>query len=145
MRNGRPNWNYVVCNGGGNLIVLGWFLVWLTFSAINTDDEDFPQHSPHIPIFMTWRTALSFLSCLAIVFLTVVTELVTDEFDDLQEGLGPVGKFFGRFSELFLSIGFMTAFGLYGSASFIPAETTTRLVFDSILTIDNRFVALRRF
>ena len=129
MRNGRPNWNYVVCNGGGNLFVLGWFLVFLTFSAVKPDEDIL--ESPHIPIYVNLRSVLAFMACSGVVFLTVVTEMVTDEYDDLQEGLGPVGNVFGRFSELFLSIGFMVAFGCYGTASFFPVMTTTRMVFNS--------------
>jgi hypothetical protein len=133
LRNGRPNWNYVVCNGGGNLFVLGWFLIWLTFSAVHADED--VLDSPHIPIYVNLRSALAFFACAGIVCLTVVTEHVTDEYDDLQEGLGALGKFFGRFSELFLSLGFMAVFGCYGAASFFPAITTARMVADAMLTI----------
>lgn len=132
MRNGRPNWNYVVCNGGGPLYVFGWFLFWLSFTAIRGDD-DATFYSSYIPIYMGLRGVFSCLACFLIVLLTTMIEHVTDEYDDLQEGLGPIGRVFGRFSELFVSLSFMTAFGLYGAASFFPSESTIRLVFDAIL------------
>ena len=135
MRNGRPNWNYVVCNGAGNLYVFGWFLVWLSFSAVSTEQGVFDNSSPHLPIFLNLRSAMSFLSCITIVGLTVATEVVTDEYDDFEEGLGAVGRLFGRFSELALSLAFMTAFAVYGACSFFPSESTSRLVFDSVVVI----------
>lgn len=134
MRNGRPNWNFVVCNGGGNLFVLGCFLFWLSFSAIPLEDEDM-LYSAHIPIYISLRSACAFTACLIIVGLTVVTEQVTDEYEDLEEGLGAIGRIFGRFSELFISLGFLLGFALYGMSSFFPSESTIRMVFDALLTI----------
>ena len=132
MRNGRPNWNYVVCNGGGPLYVVGWFFFWVAFSAMK-GDEELVVDAPQIPINMSVRSAFAFLSALAILFLTVVVEYVTDEHDDLQEGLGTVGQYCGRFSELFISLCFMAAFGFYGASSFFPSDTTIRKIFDALL------------
>lgn len=134
MRSGRPNLDFVVCNGGASLYVFGWFLFWLAFCALPGDNE-WAIDVPAIPIYASFRGCLAFASCIAIVSLTVLTEYVTDEFDDLQEGLGSIGKLSGRFSELLMSVCFMLAFALYGVASFFPAETTPRKIFNAFLVI----------
>lgn len=134
INSGRPNLDFVVCNGGGPLYVFGWFLFWLAFCALRGNDE-WALGVPQIPIYASLRGCLAFVACILIVGLTHLTEYITDECDDLQEGLGVIGKLAGRFSELLLSVCFMVAFGLYGTASFFPAETTARKIFNGILVI----------
>lgn len=134
MRHGRPNWNYVVCNGGGNLFVVGWIFFLVGFTAIPGNAVaaiDVPQ----IPIYMTFRSFLAYFSIFVIVLMTILVEYATDEHDDLQTGLGAIGKFTGRFSELFISLSFMFSFALYGIASFFPSETPMRIAVDIILVL----------
>ncbi|CAB9522038.1 expressed unknown protein [Seminavis robusta] len=132
MRNGRPNWSHVVCNGGGNLFMLGWFLFWLGFSGIDGHDE-WTYFHVHTPLYMNVRAILAALGCFIIVALTVVVEHMTDEHDDVLEA--PVGRHCGRFTELFLSIGFMVGFGLYGAASYFPSESNMRIIWNTMLTV----------
>ena len=134
MRSGRPNSDFIVCNGGGPLYIFGWFLFWLAFCALKGNDE-WAMDLPQIPVYASTRGCLAFVACILIVALTTLTEYVTDEFDDLQEGLGSVGRLSGRFSELLVSLCFMIAFGMYGIASFFPAESTARKIFDVVLVI----------
>jgi cytochrome c biogenesis protein CcdA len=132
MRNGRPNWNYVVCNGGGNLFVFGWFLFWVGFSAVGGEDG-WALFSLHTQFNVSLRGACAFVSCIVIVFLTVLVEQMTDEHDEVEQS--PVGRVCGRFTELLLSLGFMAAFGLYGISSYFPAESKMRIVWNSILLV----------
>jgi len=134
MRHGRPNLDYIVCNAGGPLYAFGWFLFWVVFCAVQGNDEDVVDFSK-IPIYNSLRGFLAFLSCILIVCLTVLTEYITDEFDDLQDGLGVVGIMAGRFSELFLSVCFMTAFAMYGVASFFPSATIIRTIANSFMVL----------
>jgi len=114
--------------------VIGWFLFWVAFSAVRGNDE-WAVDAAQIPIYVSLRSSMAFISSFAIILLTVVVEYVTDEHDDLQDGLGIIGQYCGRFSELFLSLSFMTIFGVYAAASFFPAETRMRKIANTILII----------
>lgn len=79
---GKPNFHPIVYNMGGPLFVLGWFLLWLGTSGVPAKYTAIPGEyllypklhdlnddlsSVYIPLFLNWRTWLSFMGGCAMV------------------------------------------------------------------------------
>lgn len=112
---GEPNPNPVVYNIGGPLFVFGWFLFWFGTASTTTAASG-------IPLFFTYRSALAFCTGAGMVPIVMVVDYAHDEGAEFL-GFGTDGRFFGRFWES--PIPFVSAWTLFGLASFLPFDGTS--------------------
>lgn len=120
-QDGKPNPNPVVYNLGGPLFVLGWFLFWIGMAA--TDQVD---SSSGLPLYLTARSALAFLSGCGMVPIVMMLDYAHDEGAEYV-GFGTDGRFFGRFAET--PIPFILAWTGLGVSALMPLASgspTTR-------------------
>jgi len=118
---GIPNPNPVVYNLGGPLFVLGWFIFWIGMAATTQVEE-----SSGLPIYLTARSALAFMSGCGMVPIVMMLDYAHDEGAEYV-GFGTDGRYFGRFAET--PIPFILAWTGLGLSSLMPfdfASTTTR-------------------
>ena len=118
---GKPNPNPVVYNLGGPLFVFGWFLFWIGMAA-----TDQGEGSSGLPIYVTARAAVAFLSGCGMVPIVMMLDYAHDEGAEYV-GFGTDGRFFGRFAET--PIPFILAWTGLGLASLMPFDidsATTR-------------------
>ena len=118
---GKPNPNPVVYNMGGPLFVFGWFLFWIGMAA-----TDQVKYSVGLPIYLTQRTALAFMSGCGMVPIVMMLDYAHDEGAEYT-GFGTDGRFFGRFFES--PIPFLLAWTSLGLSALMPfnfAAATTR-------------------
>jgi hypothetical protein len=123
---GRSNNNSstgaTVYSFGGPLLVFGWFWFWVGLNVVVAMPSAW-----YLPIYLTTRTVLSFISaCLVVVTLWMVG-FALDESDmavanGLSEesygfGLAP-GIFFGKVSEIIMAV--LPAWLLFGISAFLP-------------------------
>ena len=117
---GKPNPNPVVYNLGGPLFVFGWFLFWIGMAA-----TDQVGALSGLPIYVTARSAVAFMSGCGMVPIVMMLDYAHDEGAEYV-GFGTDGRFFGRFAET--PIPFILAWTGLGLASLMPFD------FDSATT-----------
>lgn len=111
-QDGKPNPNPVVYNLGGPLFVLGWFFFWIGMAA--TDQVD---SFSGLPLYLTARSALAFLSGCGMVPIVMMLDYAHDEGAEYV-GFGTDGRFFGRFAET--PIPFILAWTGLGLSALLP-------------------------
>lgn len=114
---GKPNPNPVVYNLGGPLFVLGWFFFWIGMAS-----TDQVENSSGLPLYLTLRSALAFLSGCGMVPIVMMLDYAHDEGAEYV-GFGTDGRFFGRFAES--PIPFILAWTCLGIASLLPFTSPT--------------------
>jgi len=116
---GRPNPNPVVYNLGGPLFVTGWFLFWIGMAS-----TDQTNGLSGLPIYLTFRSALAFMSGCGMVPIVMMLDYAHDEGAEYV-GFGTDGRYWGRFLET--PIPFILAWTGLGVSALLPYdfETTT--------------------
>ena len=116
---GRPNPNPVVYNLGGPLFVTGWFLFWIGMAS-----TDQTSGLSGLPIYLTLRSALAFMSGCGMVPIVMMLDYAHDEGAEYV-GFGTDGRYWGRFLET--PIPFILAWTGLGVSALLPYnfETTT--------------------
>jgi len=116
---GRPNPNPVVYNLGGPLFVTGWFLFWIGMAS-----TDQANGLSGLPIYITFRSALAFMSGCGMVPIVMMLDYAHDEGAEYV-GFGTDGRYWGRFLET--PIPFILAWTGLGVSALLPYdfETTT--------------------
>jgi len=116
---GRPNPNPVVYNLGGPLFVTGWFLFWIGMAS-----TDQVNGLSGLPIYLTFRSALAFMSGCGMVPIVMMLDYAHDEGAEYV-GFGTDGRYWGRFLET--PIPFILAWTGLGVSALLPYdfETTT--------------------
>lgn len=120
-QDGKPNPNPVVYNLGGPLFVLGWFFFWIGMAA-----TDQVESSSGLPLYLTARAALAFLSGCGMVPIVMMLDYAHDEGSEYV-CFGTDGRFFGRFAET--PIPFILAWTGLGVSALLPLASdspTTR-------------------
>ena len=121
---------------GGPLFVWGWFILWMGISCVpmNVSKHDIYPDIPHrayLPLFLNWRTSLSFFAGCGMIpvvgFLDYAHDLNAMWLGENDEGrvftnwhLGTNGAHFGLFLES--PWPFVMMFGLFGAASFLSYD-----------------------
>ena len=115
----RPNPNPIVYNLGGPFFVFGWFLFWIGMAA-----TDQVAGTTGLPLYLTVRSALAFMSGCGMVPIVRMLDYAHDEGAEFV-GFGTDGRYFGRFAET--PIPFLLAWTGLGLAALLPfnMETTT--------------------
>ena len=116
---GKPNPNPVVYNLGGPLFVTGWFFFWIGMASTDQVNGLFG-----LPIHLTIRSALAFMSGCGMVPIVMMLDYAHDEGAEYV-GFGTDGRYWGRFLET--PIPFILAWTGLGISALLPYnfETTT--------------------
>jgi len=148
---GKPNFHPIVYNMGGPLFVLGWFMLWMGTCSlpgvVNKDDiyYDPPNTNFYLPLFLNWRTWLSFMGGCAMVPVVRFLDFSHDEDGPwCNEGNGDVfgkwylgtdGTYFGLFAES--PWPFVMAWTCFGFSSFFAYNNSMEITWREILLFVN--------
>eukprot|EP00930_Biecheleria_cincta_P004318 TRINITY_DN10522_c0_g1_i2.p1 TRINITY_DN10522_c0_g1~~TRINITY_DN10522_c0_g1_i2.p1 ORF type:complete len:519 (+),score=90.15 TRINITY_DN10522_c0_g1_i2:107-1558(+) len=138
---GKPNFHPIVYNMGGPLFVWGWFMLWLGISGLPgvADPSDIYEADisiPYVPLFLNWRTLISF--CFGCGMVPVVRFLDYSHDED--------GKWLGEnsegnvFSRWWLGTD-GTYFGVFLESPWPFVIFWTMYGFSSMITFDNQIHA----
>jgi len=150
---GKPNFHPIVYNMGGPLFVWGWFFFWVGVSArpgpFFAADIYISMGAPYwVPLFLNWRTLLSFLGGCAMVPVVRFLDYSHDEDgpwlgenDETPKAvfgkwwLGTDGTYFGVFLES--PWPFVLAWTTFGFSSFLTWDNEFDVGWQAILIMVN--------
>jgi len=150
---GKPNFHPIVYNMGGPLFVWGWFLFLMgatgTPAVMSSQDIYISGDAPYfIPLFLNWRTCLSFVGGCAMVPVVGFLDFSHDEDgpwcgENDQEPkavfskwwLGTDGSYFGLFLES--PWPFVMAWSCFGFSSWFKADNSIEVAWQPITLLIN--------
>merc|ERR1719330_1726788 len=155
---GAPNFHPIVYNMGGPLFVLGWFVLWLGTCGVSMEFGDNiyadvkleadGDNKVYLPLFLNWRTFLSFVGGCAMIPVVRFLDFSHDE-DGPWCGendnepklvfskwyLGTDGTYFGLFLES--PWPFVLAWSCFGFSCFLDYDDSFNVGIREILIFIN--------